>query len=61
MTPQQLTEEYIFAHDLREASAKIYRAATKALLKHFGVLDQGYSHIDACRSLGVVIRPCAVG
>ena len=35
MTPQQLTE-YIFAHDLREASAKIYRAATKALLKHFG-------------------------
>ncbi|WP_440447142.1 phage integrase SAM-like domain-containing protein, partial [Pseudomonas aeruginosa] len=35
-TPQQLTEEYIFAHDLREASAKIYRAATKALLKHFG-------------------------
>ncbi len=22
------------------------------------VLDQGYSHIDACRSLG---RPCAVG
>ncbi|MGR6645724.1 site-specific integrase [Pseudomonas aeruginosa] len=35
MTPQQLTEEYIFAHDLREASAKIYRAATKALLKHF--------------------------
>lgn len=23
MTPQQLTEEYIFAHDLREASAKI--------------------------------------
>lgn len=36
MTPQQLTEEYIFAHDLREASAKIYRAATKALLKHFG-------------------------
>ncbi|AJD63682.1 transposase [Pseudomonas aeruginosa] len=25
------------------------------------VLDQGYSHIDACRSLGVVIRPCAVG
>lgn len=37
MTPQQLTEEYIFAHDLREASAKIYRAATKALLKHFGL------------------------
>ncbi|EME5357852.1 tyrosine-type recombinase/integrase [Pseudomonas aeruginosa] len=36
MTPQQLTEEHIFAHDLREASAKIYRAATKALLKHFG-------------------------
>ncbi|MDP5613205.1 tyrosine-type recombinase/integrase [Pseudomonas aeruginosa] len=36
MTPHQLTEEYIFAHDLREASAKIYRAATKALLKHFG-------------------------
>ena len=36
MTPQQLTEEYIFAHDLREASTKIYRAATKALLKHFG-------------------------
>ena len=29
MTPQQLTEEYIFAHDLREASAKIYRAATR--------------------------------
>ncbi len=25
------------------------------------VLDQGYSHIDACRSLGWWIRPCAVG
>ena len=36
MTPQQLTEEYIFAHDLREASQKTYRAATRALMKHFG-------------------------
>lgn len=35
-TPSNLTEEYIFAHDLRPASAKIYRASTKALLKHFG-------------------------
>lgn len=34
-TPSNLTEEYIFAHDLRPASAKIYRASTKALLKHF--------------------------
>jgi len=34
-TPLTLTEEYIFAHDLRSASAKIYRASTKALLKHF--------------------------
>jgi integrase len=34
-TPLKLTEEYIFAHDLRDASAKIYRASTKALLKHF--------------------------
>ncbi len=25
------------------------------------VLDQGYSHIDACRSLGEWTRPCAVG
>jgi len=31
-TPSNLTEEYIFAHDLRPASAKIYRASTKALL-----------------------------
>ncbi|WLI07522.1 tyrosine-type recombinase/integrase [Pseudomonas sp. FP597] len=34
-TPLTLTEEYIFAHDLRSSSAKIYRASTKALLKHF--------------------------
>jgi integrase len=34
-TPLKLTEEYIFAHDLRDASAKIYRASTKALLKYF--------------------------
>ena len=34
-TPVTLTEEYIFAHDLRSASAKIYRASTKALIKHF--------------------------
>lgn len=34
-TPLTLTEEYIFAHDLRSASAKIYRASTKALIKHF--------------------------
>ncbi len=33
MTPQQLTEEYIFAHDLREASAKIYRAAKGVSLR----------------------------
>lgn len=36
MTPLQLTEEYLFAHDLREASQKTYRAATRALMKHFG-------------------------
>jgi len=35
ITPLKLTEEYIFAHDLRDASAKIYRASTKALIKHF--------------------------
>ncbi|MCQ4320690.1 MULTISPECIES: site-specific integrase [Pseudomonadaceae] len=35
-TPLQLTEDYIFARDLREATAKIYHASTKALLKHFG-------------------------
>lgn len=34
--PLQLTEEYLFAHDLREASQKTYRAATRALMKHFG-------------------------
>ncbi|WP_205301383.1 hypothetical protein, partial [Pseudomonas aeruginosa] len=33
MTPLQLTEEYLFAHDLREASQKTYRAATRALMK----------------------------
>ncbi|WP_319060453.1 tyrosine recombinase XerC [Pseudomonas aeruginosa] len=36
MTPLQLTEEYLFAHDLREASQKTYRAATRALMRHFG-------------------------
>lgn len=39
MTPLELTQEYIFAHDLRAASAKIYLAATKALSKHFGAAD----------------------
>lgn len=39
MTPLELTQEYIFAHDLRAASAKIYLAATKALIKHFGAVD----------------------
>ncbi|VXC22292.1 putative tyrosine recombinase XerC [Pseudomonas sp. 8Z] len=36
MTPLALAEDYIFAHDLRSASAKIYLAATKALIKNFG-------------------------
>lgn len=39
MTPLELTQEYIFAHDLRTASATIYLAATKALVKHFGAVD----------------------
>lgn len=39
MTPLELAQEYIFAHDLRAASAKIYLAATKALIKHFGAVD----------------------
>lgn len=36
ITPLKLTEEYIFARDLRAATAKMYHAATKALLVHFG-------------------------
>ncbi|MFC6298171.1 tyrosine-type recombinase/integrase [Pseudomonas sp. CCM 7893] len=34
--PLKLTEDYILARDLRAASAKIYNASTKALVKHFG-------------------------
>lgn len=36
MTPLQLTEEYLLAHDLRQASQKTYRAAARALIRHFG-------------------------
>lgn len=35
MTPLKLTEEYIFARDLRAATAKIYLASTKRLIQHF--------------------------
>jgi integrase len=35
-TPLELTKDYIFTHDLRASSAKIYLAATRALLRHFG-------------------------
>ena len=35
-TPLELTQDYIFTHDLREASGKIYLASTRALLRHFG-------------------------
>lgn len=31
-----LTHDYIFTHDLRDSTAKIYLAATRALLRHFG-------------------------
>ena len=36
MTPQELLQEYLVDHDLRQASAKIYGAAMKSLEKHFG-------------------------
>ncbi|MGV8242131.1 site-specific integrase, partial [Pseudomonas aeruginosa] len=36
MTPLQLTEEYLLAHDLREASQKTYRSAARALIRHSG-------------------------
>lgn len=39
MTPLELAQEYIFAHDLRTASATIYLAATRALIRHFGAVD----------------------
>lgn len=39
MTPLELAQEYIFAHDLRTASATIYLAATRALIRHFGTVD----------------------
>ncbi|MGI3745926.1 MAG: site-specific integrase [Janthinobacterium lividum] len=35
-TAMDLTHDYIFTHDLRESTAKIYLAATRALLRHFG-------------------------
>ncbi|MDR9862464.1 site-specific integrase [Pseudomonas baetica] len=35
-TPLALTKDYIFTHDLRDATAKIYFAATRALTRHFG-------------------------
>jgi integrase len=35
-SPMELTQDYIFTHDLRETSGKIYLAATRALLRHFG-------------------------
>lgn len=34
-TPLKLTEEYLFARDLRAATAKIYLASTKRLIQHF--------------------------
>ncbi|MCI1021508.1 site-specific integrase [Pseudomonas putida] len=36
MTPQNLLQEYLADHDLRQASAKTYGAAIKSLEKHFG-------------------------
>ena len=36
MKPIELVEEYIHDHDLRDASAKIYKAAMKALERFFG-------------------------
>ena len=36
MKPTELVEEYILDHDLRDASAKIYKAAMKALERFFG-------------------------
>ncbi|WP_281687537.1 tyrosine recombinase XerC [Pseudomonas citronellolis] len=36
MRPIELVEEYIHDHDLRDASAKIYKAAMKALERFFG-------------------------
>ncbi|SFX84149.1 site-specific integrase [Azotobacter vinelandii] len=36
MTPQELAQAYIDDHELRPASKTIYRAATKALTRHFG-------------------------
>lgn len=35
MTPQELLQEYLADHNLRQASAKIYGAAVKSLEKHF--------------------------
>ncbi|WP_207280436.1 MULTISPECIES: site-specific integrase, partial [unclassified Pseudomonas] len=35
-TALQLTEEYIFARDLRPASTKTYLSSAKAMLAHFG-------------------------
>ena len=31
-TPLELTQDYIFTHDLREASGKIYLASTLTLI-----------------------------
>ncbi|MRT63378.1 tyrosine-type recombinase/integrase [Pseudomonas sp. CAH-1] len=37
MTPQNLFQEYLADHDLRQASAKTYGAAIKSLEKNFGI------------------------
>lgn len=37
MTPQNLLQEYLADHDLRQASAKTYGAAIKSLEKNFGI------------------------
>lgn len=50
-TPLELTQDYIFAHDLRHASAKIYLAATRALIRHFGE-DSSLDTIDHRSILG---------
>ncbi|PUA42058.1 recombinase XerC [Pseudomonas protegens] len=38
MTPLELLADYLSTHALREATQKIYLAAVKALLRHFGPL-----------------------
>lgn len=47
-TPLELTQDYIATHDLREASATIYCASARALLRYFGqtVSAEAITHRD---------------